>query len=49
MKQSKASREKSVYGYIIYSDKFILCLLLENTLHASIDNLYPINFNHIHI
>jgi len=49
MKQSQASREKVICSYMIYSDKAAVCLFILRTLHASTNNLYPINFNHIHI
>ena len=49
MKQSQASREKVICSYIIYSDKATVCLLTLRTLYASINKLYPFNFNHIHI
>ncbi|VXD08060.1 hypothetical protein SPHINGO8BC_90225 [Sphingobacterium multivorum] len=49
MKQSRASREKVIYSYMIYSDKATVCPFLLRTLPASINKLYPFNFNHIHI
>jgi len=49
MKQSQASREKGICSYMIYSDKATVCLLTLRTLYASINKLYPFNFNHIHI